>query len=277
MAEVRQKMRGTTLANDQYIGAEGQITVDTTKNALRVHDGVTVGGHEIPNLSMVTDAIQPQIDALQAQVDAALAQRVGEVIICPVDPVPSYALEANGAAVSRTTYARLFAKIGTRYGAGNGSTTFNLPDYRGEFLRGWDHGRGLDPGRNLGTVQMSQNLSHTHGGAVHAAGAHGHNLSINPAGEHRHSQLIGFTGVPIGTSPNLMTPTMSKVQDTNTAQPVYRDSNDFGWVFLTNSGNHGHTGTAAAVGDHVHGLTINADGGSEARPRNISVMFCIIY
>ena len=42
----------------------------------------------------------------------------------------------NGQAISRTTYSKLFSIIGTNYGAGDGSTTFNLPDYRGKFLRG---------------------------------------------------------------------------------------------------------------------------------------------
>lgn len=59
----------------------------------------------------------------------------------------------SGAAVSRTTYAALFAAIGTTFGAGNGSTTFNLPDLRGEFLRGWDDGRGADTGRVFGSSQ----------------------------------------------------------------------------------------------------------------------------
>ncbi|WP_197369874.1 phage tail protein, partial [Ralstonia pseudosolanacearum] len=53
---------------------------------------------------------------------------------------PSGWLKANGAAVSRTTYAALYAEIGTTFGAGDGAATFNLPDLRGEFLRGWDDG-----------------------------------------------------------------------------------------------------------------------------------------
>lgn len=50
---------------------------------------------------------------------------------------PTGWLQCNGAAVSRATYAALFAAIGTVYGSGDGSTTFNLPDARGMFLRGW--------------------------------------------------------------------------------------------------------------------------------------------
>ncbi|GLK49611.1 hypothetical protein GCM10017620_25840 [Brevundimonas intermedia] len=72
-------------------------------------------------------------------------------------------LVANGAEVSRSTYSRLYNAIGTRYGAGDGANTFNLPDWRGVFFRGLDNGRGLDGGRSLGVFQASQNLAHTHG------------------------------------------------------------------------------------------------------------------
>lgn len=82
--------------------------------------------------------------------------------------VPTGFLKENGAAVSRTAYANLFAAIGTTYGAGDGSTTFNLPDSRGEFLRGADDSRGVDPGRAVGSWQDSQNKDHNHlYGAVH--------------------------------------------------------------------------------------------------------------
>ena len=69
------------------------------------------------------------------------------------DFAPTGWLKANGAAVSRTVYAKLFAAIGTRYGAGDGYSTFNLPDLRGEFPRFWDDGRGVDAGRALGSFQ----------------------------------------------------------------------------------------------------------------------------
>ena len=52
--------------------------------------------------------------------------------------------------------------ISTLYGAGNGSSTFNIPDLRGAFVRGWDDARGLDPGRGLATYQDDAFASHTH-------------------------------------------------------------------------------------------------------------------
>lgn len=77
---------------------------------------------------------------------------------------PTGWLKANGATISRTTYAGLFAAIGTAFGAGDGLTTFKLPDLRGEFLRGWDDGRGADAGRAFGSFQVDDFKSHVHGG-----------------------------------------------------------------------------------------------------------------
>ncbi|MBC7420182.1 MAG: tail fiber protein [Bdellovibrio sp.] len=84
-------------------------------------------------------------------------------------------IAANGAAVSRATYAALLTAMGKMYGVGNGSTTFNLPDYRGYFLRGWDNSAGIDPdagtrtnrgdgttGNNVGTKQGDAFGSPTH-------------------------------------------------------------------------------------------------------------------
>ncbi|WP_344824205.1 tail fiber protein, partial [Rurimicrobium arvi] len=82
-------------------------------------------------------------------------QTVGSISAFAFSAIPSDYLECNGAAVSRTTFATLFAKIGTTYGAGDGSTTFNLPDLRGEFIRGWDHGRGFDASRTIGSRQLT--------------------------------------------------------------------------------------------------------------------------
>ncbi|WP_415772830.1 phage tail protein [Neisseria sp. CP9] len=77
--------------------------------------------------------------------------------------IPFGWLKANGAAVSRTVYANLFALIGTTYGAGDGRTTFNLPDLRGEFIRSWDDGRTVDNGRVIGSWQADEFRSHSHG------------------------------------------------------------------------------------------------------------------
>jgi len=87
----------------------------------------------------------------------------GAVIYVLQDTAPEGYLKANGAAISRTTYANLFAAIGTHYGTGDGSTTFTLPDLRGEFLRAWDDSRGIDSSRAYGTSQADEFKSHRHG------------------------------------------------------------------------------------------------------------------
>lgn len=90
----------------------------------------------------------------------------GTIAHFAANSTPAGWLKANGATVSRTTYAALFLAIGTTYGAGDGSTTFALPDLRGEFLRGFDDGRGVDTGRAIGSAQDHQMQSHTHGSVV---------------------------------------------------------------------------------------------------------------
>ena len=94
---------------------------------------------------------------------AALPQAVptGSVHMMATTTAPSGYLKCNGA-VSRTTYADLFAIIGTTHGAGDGSSTFNVPDLRGEFVRGWDDSRGVDSGRSFGGSQTDANKQHNH-------------------------------------------------------------------------------------------------------------------
>jgi len=90
-------------------------------------------------------------------------------------------LVADGRAVSRASYSALFAVVGTTYGAGDGTSTFNLPDLRGMFLRGVDNAggtaRGCDPGRVFGSTQQDEFQSHLHGlyqwNAVFTAGSGG--------------------------------------------------------------------------------------------------------
>ena len=75
---------------------------------------------------------------------------------------PTGYLKANGATVSRSTYAALFAVVGEVYGAGDGSTTFEVPDLRGEFIRGWDDSRGIDASRVFGSAQGDEFELHGH-------------------------------------------------------------------------------------------------------------------
>ena len=117
------------------------------------------------NASAISAANSAASVLTQAQLDDYLAKMrvpIGSVIPVATSTVPYGHLECNGAPVSRTSYAELFAAIGVAWGSGDGVSTFNLPDFRGEFIRGWDHGRGVDTGRAFASAQTSQNLAHSH-------------------------------------------------------------------------------------------------------------------
>jgi microcystin-dependent protein len=86
----------------------------------------------------------------------------GSVVFVAQNTPPTGWLKANGAEVSRTVYSALFAAINTTFGAGDGSTTFTLPDLRGEFPRGWDDSRGIDSGRAFGSAQADAMQGHYH-------------------------------------------------------------------------------------------------------------------
>lgn len=110
---------------------------------------------------------------------------VGTIITTASTTCPIGSFSADGTAVSRTTYARLFNKIGITHGQGDGSTTFNIPDYRGRFLRVVDGAAGRDPdsasrtamatggttGNAVGSVQLDDYKSHTHGFTSVSAGS----------------------------------------------------------------------------------------------------------
>ena len=149
---------GTTATG--AISASGTITTSSSISAV----GVSAGGAKVTSVGTPTVSTDA---ATKAYVDSAAgsvaAPPIGSMLMWPASTSAGASwLTCDGTAVSRTTYASLFALIGTTYGAGNGTTTFNLPDMRGVFPRGLDSGRGYDPARALGTYQADDFASHTH-------------------------------------------------------------------------------------------------------------------
>jgi len=252
--------------------------------------------------------------ALRASQVAVVAPMVGQVAAFALAVQPAGWLKANGAAVSRTVYADLFAAIGTRFGAGDGVKTFNLPDARGEFIRGWDDGRGADPGRALGTAQAFLNASHTHAGSTAEAGAHSHTATSTNAGSHSHTgtaasagahaHAITGTTADAGEHDHSLTFLADNAGGGRTQYAETASSSNLAPAIKTSAaGTHNHavSGTAAsagahthavstvAAGDHAHAVTVaataahthtvnvEASGGSEARPRNLALLYCIKY
>ena len=171
---------------------------------------------------------------------AALPQAVptGSVHMMATTTAPSGYLKCNGAAVSRTTYADLFAIIGTTHGEGDGSSTFNVPDLRGEFVRGWDDGRGIDSGRSFASSQSDQNKQHNHT-ATSTVTDPGHNHVYIDQQAHNEGYRPWKAG------------------DNDCGQ---RDKNT----------NNAFTGISVSTS-----VSVANDGGSEARPRNIAMMYVI--
>lgn len=199
---------------------------------------------------------------------------------------PAGYLICDGKTVSREAYAKLFAVIGTLYGAGDGATTFNLPDLRGEFIRGLDGGRGVDTGRLLGSLQSSQNQAHTHN-AVTQASSHSHTGATSES-SHSHS-VNGYTGGGGEHSHSF-----GLIRDRGQSgrdETLYGDENESGIdTYYTNTtGHHNHSINLTSSNNthshsfgtdtntHSHAVTIEPNGGLEARPRNIALTVIIKF
>jgi len=175
----------------------------------------------------------------------------GSVFCMAVATVPSGYLECNGATVSRTTYAALFAVIGTTYGSTN-SGNFKVPDLRGEFIRGFDNGKGTDSGRSIATSQSAQNASHNH--------------SISLSGTTSTKSLTGnIRKISEGFNAN------------GSASGVFTKTQD-GTNSITESASTSPVGGVDFDASHNHTFSASGTSGSqggEARPRNIAMMYII--
>lgn len=148
---------GRFVEGDSTTGQPSTVVTDDWANAVQEElvNAIALGG-EAP--------YKPDNGQLARAITKLLKTRLpaGAVQGFMLTSAPAGWLACDGSVVSRTTYADLFTAIGTRFGAGDGATTFGLPDLRGEFLRGLDGGRGVDPGRVLGSAQADELRSHTH-------------------------------------------------------------------------------------------------------------------
>lgn len=141
----------------------------------------------------------------------------GQVIMFAGKSAPAGTLLCNGAAVSRTTYAELFAAIGTLYGAGDGTTTFNLP----AMLEGTVVTHTQKPD-TVGTATSGEVIRHAHDASSASAGTHNHTITVSAGGAHSHSASAAAAG--------------------DHAHGAWTDS----------QGHHGHTGGTSAAGEHNH-------------------------
>lgn len=197
---------------------------------------------------------------------------VGSVIAFAGSSAPTGWLLCAGQAVSRTTYASLFALIGTTYGSGDGSTTFNLPDLRGRVIVALDNMGGSDAGRldvtnTLGGSGGTQNHtlteaqlpshSHTDGTLTAAAGgAHQHTYSgtVSDAGAHNHALLMGKVQASTYLDLANYTAGGSTIQNEGIGTNTYNHNQN---TTIGGVGNHNHTfsGSTSSASTHEHDIT----------------------
>lgn len=132
-------------------------------NLNHIEDGIANVDTAISNILVGTSVVANATHAITADnlTTPIVVSPIGAIIMWGSTTIPTHYMECNGATLPRTH--ALFALYGTTWGIGDGVTTFNIPDFRGIFPRGWDHGRGVDAGRTLGSFQEDELESHTHG------------------------------------------------------------------------------------------------------------------
>jgi microcystin-dependent protein len=184
--------------------------------------GITTPSIDSATVNATTSVTTPTVDT--AEINAG--NMVGEVCFFAMSTAPSGFLKANGAAVSRTTYAALFTAIGTTFGAGDGSTTFLLPDLRGEFVRGWADGRAVDTGRAFGSAQLDQmqritgSLATSNAASAFASGAG----ALSPAAPFQEAFVSGGGGsVPSSVSFNSANSPSARVSSTTDGETRSRN------------------------------------------------------
>jgi microcystin-dependent protein len=229
-------------------------------------DGDQIRDGTIKNVDIASNAAIAitKLDSAVAStsyVDSVAGLAAGIVQMYAGSSAPSGWLVCDGSAVSRTTYSALFTAIGTTWGVGDGSTTFNLPDMRGRSPLGAGSGTGLTS-RTLGTSYGSEKTalnasdipSHTHpiGGNSGIDNAdHTHTVSATTGTEsatHTHGPGSGSTFIG-GTGGNNAAASGSAATNWSTSTAT-----------LTQSANHTHSFSATSSGrssNHSHSLPTN--------------------
>lgn len=212
----------------------------------------------------------------------------GTVFLYAGSKAPEGFLVCDGSTVERLKFSDLFNVIGTTYGEGDGSTTFNLPDLRGRAAIGAGSSPELSArslGQQLGsethTLNSAEIPKHTHSSTTENGGNHNHTGSIAESGSHAHSGTTAnagnhnHSGVTAGANAKFHRDVGSVGTDSlrnhqacwrGTGNFVDRTDNNFANAdhthnFGTNTtGNHGHNFSTNNTGNHAHNLSIDSAG-----------------
>ena len=239
VTEVVGRTEGQTLLNKRLDSPKlnENVILNATSTQLNNLAGLTATPTELNYVAGVTSSIQAQFSALEAFPKGMISPFAGTA-------APTGWLLCDGTAVSRTTYALLYAVVGDAYGAGDGTTTFNLPNLKGRAIVGIDPAdtdfdtRGKTGGWKATQAHTHDLSNHTHGDD-HVHGVYG-------AGAHGHSLIMRFT-----------TPTSHDHAISGASNPLPAMQGD------PSSGDIGnYNGTAiGGVGDHAHSLNFKSEAG----------------
>lgn len=181
-----------------------------------------------------------------------------------LEQVPDGWLPCDGRALKSSDFPVLHDRIGTTYGNGSSGvgagagTNFNVPDLRGEFVRGLDIGRGIDANRAIGTVQDWAT----------AMPLNPFSIQMSQAGSHTHS--TGFYNSTNSTTPGLGTLVSSPSRELEGNQySAHNETRDFSRPIPA--------GQTPSSGSHTHSITSSGGGDTETRPVNTAVYFFIKY
>lgn len=177
-------------------------------------------------------------------------------------------LICDGSLINRTTYASLFSSIGTAHGSGDGATTFALPNYQGQFLRGRANGSANDPDRASRTAAASGGATGDNVGSVQVNATRKNGLSASATS----SSVSGSVGGADGTHTHTMTSSTFAASSTfgsGTLGAVGLGGGTYGTT-TTNSA-HGHSFSLTAAGQSIS----IANGDNETRPLNAYVNYII--
>ncbi|MDN7856550.1 phage tail protein [Burkholderia cepacia] len=223
-------------------------------------------------------------------VDAIASASVGQIIFEVRSSVRAGCLKLDGALLKRADYPQLWAyaqasgALATEkdwaagwwgcFSTGDGATTFRIPEFRGEGIRCADGGRGVDSGRGVGSWQDSQNRSHAHGASAAAVGDHTHNGWTDVKGYHGHGvNDPGHAHQVVAPSSG---PGTGGFVAAGYSSPGYSNTTWSGTnIGINGDGAHEHAVGIGGAGNHSHAISVAADGGAEARMRNIAVLAMI--
>jgi microcystin-dependent protein len=181
---------GTTTSGGNLVAASGNASVSTTTGALVVVGGAGIGGN-LNVGSTITTPTMPPGTANTAVATTAFVQTngspTGGLMMWPTATPPTGWLLCNGQAVSRATYSVLFAILGTAFGVGDNSTTFNLPNYTNRVPVG---AGGLYATAATGGSKDAVVVGHTHTGTTNPD-SHSHYVSSTGTGSPSGGSYLG--------------------------------------------------------------------------------------